>query len=523
MKLIADRITVNGRTSMKVWAETEDGELLPYADKVSDIWPKATREKMVENMVKDLDCTEEEARAAVQKLFLAMRSEGAAAEDMPPESPPPTIISARLPNLVDVVVDATDKPVYLFITDAGLESASHLDIDGVRYVPPELVHFPYKLPVEADVLEAFDRDTDAKLFADLLDWHRSASTLPSENHYRLTALFDLLTWLADLVDYAPYLVLKSRDTERGKTRWGQASAWVSYRGIHIETLQEANLFRWSDSFQATLFFDVKDLWKKAEKRGSEDILLSRFQRGGAKVARVLDPQAGPFKGVTYFDCYGPTLVVVNESLREPLASRSLSIVPPEASGKYPTLHQIDALPLKARCATFRARHLLEPLPTVEKPADGRLGDIMQPLSLMAKIIGGDLPDWFPAIVKSFRTARQEARAESFEARIVAAVQTAIDNDGLVAGILPTAAVLLLVNDGLPDGKLLTVQRLGIILKNLGFPHGRPTSGDRQNGRLIDLDQLEALKRKFGLVATDDDDVKQTDGHESTSQIQLRNV
>ena len=52
MKLIADRITVNGRTSMKVWAETENGELLPYADKVSDIWPKATREKMVGNMVK---------------------------------------------------------------------------------------------------------------------------------------------------------------------------------------------------------------------------------------------------------------------------------------------------------------------------------------------------------------------------------------------------------------------------------------------------------------------------------------
>ena len=140
--------------------------------------------------------------------------------------------------------------------------------------------------------------------------------------------------------------------------------------------------------QATLFIDVRDLWKKAEKRGSDDLLLGRFQRNGPKVARTLDPQAGSFKGVTYFDCYGPTVLAINEALREPLASRTIEIVPPEASGKYPTLKETDALPLKGRCAAFRARHLLEELPTIEKPADGRLGDIMQPLAQIAAIIGG---------------------------------------------------------------------------------------------------------------------------------------
>ena len=406
--------------------------------------------KAAESLKEDLGIDPDRARKLLIDAIKVARRVMMTEPEVPDEPPGKPIISARLPDLVDVVADAEGKPVYLFVTPTGLESAYHLDLDGVRYVPPELVHFPYKLVLEADVRGAFALDTDSQLFTDLLVWHQKASKLPSEAHYQLFGLFVLLTWLADRVDYALYLALESRDTERGKSRQAQGTAWICYRGIYTETLQEANLFRWADSLQATLVFDVRDLWRKAEKRGAEDLLLSRFQRNGPKVARVLDPQAGPFKGVTYFECYGPTLLAINEPLREPLASRTLSIVPPEAAGRYPTLQEADALPLKARCAAFRARHLLEHLPKVEKPADGRLGDIMQPLALMAEIIGGDLPDIFPSIVEDFRVARQAARAESNEAQLVAAIQAAINDGHLVVDVLPTAAVAEAYNRDLAE-------------------------------------------------------------------------
>lgn len=505
MKLVADRITLNGRTALKVWAEADDGEFLPYADKVSDMWPQATREKMVGNMVKQLDCTEEAARAAVQQLFLTVRSGGTAAEEMSTETPPETKISARLPGLVDVVAAATGKPVYLFVTENGLETADHLDTYGVRNVPPDLVHFPYLLVPESEVRGAYAQDTDAQLFADLLEWHQRASKLPSEEHYYLVDLWDLHTWLSDCFDFSPHLKFETRDSERGKTRAGQAIAWVSYRGIFTETLQESNLFRWSDSLQATLFIDVVDLWRKAEKRGSEDILLGRFIRNGPRVARTLDPQANPFEGVRYYDVYGPTVFASNKPIPEPLASRCLGIVPPEASGKYPRLTPEDALPLKARATAFRARHLLEPLPTVGKPADGRLGDIMEPLAQMAAIIGGDLPDRFPAIVEAFRSARQAARAESYEAQLVGAVQVAINNGGLVGDVIPTSKVMEAYNDGLREKAQLTERQVGVRLNNLGFPAGRArgVDGVQFRGRVIDDEQLAALKQKFGLV--DDDE------------------
>lgn len=501
MKLVADQIGVNGKTALDVYAIDEGGERLPYGDKVPDLKLRATRSKMAKGIVEDLGCSEEAAKAAVQQLYLKLERQIADADDLPPTEPSETIISARIAGLVDIVRAVADgSPVYLFITESGLVTAEYHDEGGVRHVPPETIHFPYLLCSEDAVRAAYREDTDEPLFTDLFDWHMAASRLPSEGHYQLTALFALLTWLADQMDYAPYICLESKDPERGKTRWGQALAWVSYRGIHTETLQEANLFRWSDSLQATMFFDVKDLWRKAEKRGAEDILLSRFQRNRAKVARVLDPQAGPFKGVTYFDCYGPTILAINESLHEPLASRTLGIVPPEASGKYETVREVDALPLKARCAAFRARHLLDAIPQVDKPANGRLGDIMQPLAAIAQIVGGGLPDVFPRIVVEFRSARQAARSETNEARLVAAVQSAVDEGGLIENVIPTAAVLAVYNTGLPDQYQLSERQIGVRLHNLGFFAGRvrDAAGHKVRGRLIDQDQLSALGRKFGL-------------------------
>jgi hypothetical protein len=58
---------------------------------------------------------------------------------------------------------------------------------------------------------------------------------------------------------------------------------------------------------ATLFFDVLDIWNKAQKAGTEDILLLRYEKG-ATVPRVLYPDRGPFRDTVYYDIYGPTIV-----------------------------------------------------------------------------------------------------------------------------------------------------------------------------------------------------------------------
>ena len=150
------------------------------------------------------------------------------------------------------------------------------------------------------------------------------------------------------------------------------------------------------------------------------------------------------------------------------------------------MKEVDALVLKARSAAFRARHLLEELPTCEKPADGRLGDIMQPLAQIAAIIGGDLPDLFPAIVASFKRDRQEARSQTSEASLVAAVQEAIDAGRLVGDVIPTSKVMEAYNDGRPEKAQLSEHQIGVRLGNIGFSAKRVRvgTGPKQRGNAV---------------------------------------
>ncbi len=66
------------------------------------------------------------------------------------------------------------------------------------------------------------------------------------------------------VHYLPILLFWAVP-ERGKSRTGKSIIYVAFRGIHLIDLRETNIFRFSQNLKATLFFDIMDLWKKAEE------------------------------------------------------------------------------------------------------------------------------------------------------------------------------------------------------------------------------------------------------------------
>ena len=106
--------------------------------------------------------------------------------------------------------------------------------------------------------------------------------------------FVFLTYLHDhpQIDYCPYLLFYAVP-ERGKSRTGKSVAYVAFRGIHLIELREANIFRYSQHLHGTLFFDLMDVSKKAERSGCDDILLLRAEKG-AKCCRVIHPELGAF-------------------------------------------------------------------------------------------------------------------------------------------------------------------------------------------------------------------------------------
>lgn len=290
---------------------------------------------------------------------------------------------------------------------------------------------------------------------------------------------------------------------------GRAIITVAYRGIETETMREANLFRWSNDLGATIFLDVKNIWRKAEKENSEDILLKRFE-SGAKVARVLYPERGPFNDTVYFDIYGPTVIATNETMNNIFATRCLSITMPDASEKiWPDLEPAAALDLKERLTAFRARHLVKPLPEYGKPASGRLGDILRPLGVMMSLVSPDNNKIFDELVKFFVNERNQDRAASIDANLIAALDKSIngDMDILIKDITVN------YNEGLPEKHILRPETIGHKLHFLGFKPGKQQKGlktiafSNSRSEIEDVksnrDLFIQLKKHYGLYENDE--------------------
>ena len=135
------------------------------------------------------------------------------------------------------------------------------------------------LPRAEEVLRYCNQDTNKALYDDLVVYHKKISELPSEDHYHLLAIWDFHTYLHERCEYSPYIWLYAIPV-RGKTRTGKGCIYVARRALHVESLRDPYILRAAQDLGATLFFDTTDLWKKATKGGTEDILLLRYENNG---------------------------------------------------------------------------------------------------------------------------------------------------------------------------------------------------------------------------------------------------
>lgn len=403
---------------------------------------------------------------------------------------------ARFPGLVDIVVnDGSVK--YLTLNEEGQAAViAEIDRQVAAFTPPTKEHLPFSLPRAKEVLSYISSDDEHGLFADLVAYFHKAAQLPSEMHYLMISWWVLHTYLYERFIYSPMLALVGMP-ERGKTRLGRAMISVSYRGLETETLRESNLFRWSQDLGATIFLDVKDIWRKAEREKSEDILLKRYEKGG-KVGRVLYPEKGPFRDTVYFDIYGPTIIASNESIHHILDTRCLPVILPDAGQKvWPDLDFTGSLALKERLVAFRARHMANALPDYPKPPLGRLGDILQPLGIMMRLVSPEEEQTFQELTRLLWLERLEEKAQSKEARLLLALdQSSGASDRVAVGEVAKA-----YNEGLEPRRQLSPESIGRRLRTLGFKGVKQPGGIR--AIIAEQQLLATLKLRWGLDLQED--------------------
>jgi hypothetical protein len=435
------------------------------------------------------------------------------------------IVCAKFPSLIDVVLTDTGETAYLIkVKNGDLNLASKFDnCDAGFYVPPKKKELPFALPLAENVME-FYKNEDNKLFEDLVTYFRKFSYLPEEQ-WLIVTMFIFLTYIQDHDDihYLPYLSFFAVP-ERGKSKTGKAMTYVSYRGIHVVELREANLFRYARDIGATLFFDIMNLWKKAVDNKVEDILLLRYERG-ARVSRVLYPEKGAFKDMEHYDVFGSTIFATNEAVDKILDTRCIPITMPNRPGRYEDPEAEKAQELKERLTAWRAKVFDKPLPDIEivPELNGRLWDITKPMLQVCRLVSTERVKDLEEVLINISAQKKEEKGAYIEGQIVSVLAelSPIKDPVIPEWNIWTSDVLSKLNEGRSEDRKLTAQYLGKKLKAIGI-NKRKVNGKSQ--LLLNRSDFEMLLEQYGIESLNNDTTLHT-GSESSEELveSLNNV
>ncbi|MFH1374369.1 MAG: hypothetical protein ABII79_11285 [bacterium] len=409
--------------------------------------------------------------------------------------------TARFEGLVDVV-EHDGKAAFLVKNDDRLEIQTSVDIDGTSHHPPPARQIPWELPRGKKVVEIYNDESqmrpgeaDWATFGEVVSYLKQNSQLPADGHYDLLAAWILHTYCLEQCQYSPVICLFAVP-ERGKSRTGKGAIYVAYRGIYVESLRDAYMVRVANNFCASLFIDVRDVWRRAEKAGSDDILLLRYEKG-AKVPRVLYPEKGPFCDTVYYDIFGPTIVGTNEGVHKILETRAIQMNMPQTAKRFENdITPEIALPLKEKLLAFRARHLGEPFPDIAKPAFGRLGDILKPLQQIIRAVSPEREKSFLELVRDLERERLNEKADSLEARILTVLESL--RNQVDKGKLAIKDITDSLNEGKTERNQIRYQTIGRRLSAMGFEKAR--MGNNM-GIVWNEDQIERFRSAYGLKQT----------------------
>jgi hypothetical protein len=380
-------------------------------------------------------------------------------------------LSAYFTGLVDVCINDDGQLVYAILKDGELVLDQEYVTETEIFSIPERKHFQFTIPRASEVLRYFNQE-DKALYDDLLSYLKRFSALDDEQ-WAVVAHYVFLTYLHDHpgIDHCPYILFNAVP-ERGKSRTGKSVIYVAFRGIHLIELREATIFRYSQYVHGTLFFDMLDISKKAERSGCEDILLLRAEKG-AKCCRVQYPDQGPFNDTVHYDIYGPTIISSNEQLHKILETRCLPINMPNRPGNYENPRPELGLELKERLTAWRAKHLctttftdIEPI----KGISGRLWDITKPMFFVNSLLPVDFHILEESIL-AIAGDKDESRKDTIEGRLVAIIKeitSEFGQDRFAEWSIKTGDIRNRYNEGKPEERHASSQWIGKRLKSMSF-------------------------------------------------------
>lgn len=417
-------------------------------------------------------------------------------------------LSASFPGLVDVCETREGRLLYLIANNGEYFLQETVVMNGREFMPPDKNDFPFTLPQAEIVMDCINHE-DSALYEDVIKYLKRFSGL-DDHQWSVIVHFLFFTYLHDHADmyYAPILLFYAVPG-RGKSRTGKSLTYLAFRGIHLNELREANILRYCENLQSTLFFDIMDVWKKAERNGCEDILLGRFEKG-QKCSRVLYPEKGAFRDMKHYEVYGPTVIASNEPLHKILETRCLHISMPNLPGNYENLNPASASELKARLTAWRGRNLFTKLSNMQpiEGISGRLWDISKSLFLVNSLLEVE-SDLLREAILAISTEQSESQQDSFEGRLISIIKEIIQEKGeedLTGWTIKTSEIVTKINQTRSDDRQLSSQWVGKKLKSMSVRH-RTVMG--RSEIQLNAKEYKTLLEQYGFTCRELVNTRQT--------------
>lgn len=272
---------------------------------------------------------------------------------------------------------------------------------------------------------------DTMLFAGIVDYLRKYIDL-AESSLKLTAIYILLTYLADKLLEVPYLRAVG-ERGNGKSRYILAVGLACYRPLITISPTAAALFRLQDKFHATLIIDEANFNEKSDDTNAViQILNSGFQQVG-KIPRC-EPRADGQFDVKVFDPFGPKIIAsLKQTESGAFESRAIRILMQRTDRNDIPLRLTprmlkDAEVLRNRLTLWRLRHWRNDLEPALDLAENELKlhgieprYIQIGTPLYALLTDPDMKDDFVAMLKARHEADAGDRQQSFDGQIIRAM------------------------------------------------------------------------------------------------------
>jgi len=435
--------------------------------------------------------------------------------------------TANFSGLCDLVeVDET----VAFLTMQGTIQ-NEVILKGKTYLPPEIDKVAFELPSYKRILQAktevsevitevskttFEANTEVtevtegllgsvgaymgRLFDEIEQYHRDSAELPDERLYTLITAWDIHTHFLERFEYSPIIFFAGLP-EKGKSRMAKSMIAIAKRGLIKASVSDAQIIREASDQGATIFFDMTDFWNSISKSGSEDVILSRYERG-LKVSRVLNPEKGPFRDTTYFDVFGPTIIASNEDIQQVLGSRTVTVIMKQSKRTFEKpINKEKAKELQAKIIALKLLLKDKDFPTTPKIAPGRFGDIIQPLHMIVKYMNPKKEADFISLIEDIEKEKKIIKSQTVEGEIVQAILSLSSN--VQRSFLLLKDITMKINEDRSEREKIDSRTIGRRLAIMGYQKTRIYNGSTAIHWNSTLNELLASEHNVNTLEEND--------------------